>query len=74
MATNYLETIKMMVSIELGWSVLPHSMLDDSLKILTLPKHTLNRSLGYVHHRNRSLSNAAHAFIRLLSLSSADKT
>jgi DNA-binding transcriptional LysR family regulator len=29
MSTNYLETIKMMVSIGLAWSVLPRTMLDD---------------------------------------------
>jgi DNA-binding transcriptional LysR family regulator len=66
MSTNYLETIKMMVSIGLGWSVLPKTMIDDSLKILTLPTIRLERTLGYVYHRNRSLSNAASAFVRAL--------
>ncbi|MEE4463517.1 LysR family transcriptional regulator, partial [Azotobacter chroococcum] len=35
MSTNYLETIKMMVSIGLAWSVLPRTMLDDQVKPLT---------------------------------------
>jgi DNA-binding transcriptional LysR family regulator len=67
LATNYLETIKMMVSIDLGWSLLPHSLIDDQLHILAVEKLSLSRSLGYVHHRSRSLSNATHAFIGLLS-------
>src|SRR5690606_40842100 len=36
MPTNYLETIKMMVSVGMGWSVLPESMLDNSLCALQL--------------------------------------
>src|SRR5690606_32067086 len=37
MSTNYLETLKMMVSIGLGWSVLPKTLVDDSLRPLSLP-------------------------------------
>ncbi len=66
MATNYLETIKVMVSIGLGWSILPTSMLDDSVCKLELRGHHLSRTLGCVHHRSRSLSRAAEAFIELL--------
>ncbi|WP_101759544.1 LysR family transcriptional regulator [Oceanicoccus sp. KOV_DT_Chl] len=66
MATNYLETIKMMVSIGLGWSVLPHTMIDDSLKVLDIDDLKLHRTLGYVVHPNRSLSNAANAFVEAL--------
>lgn len=68
MATNYLETIKMMVSIGLGWSVLPHTMIDDSIKALTISDLTLQRTLGYVFHQNRSLSNAATAFVKALEI------
>ena len=67
MSTNYLETIKMMVSIGLGWSVLPRTMIDQSLKILTIPNLAMQRTLGYVYHRNRSLSNAASAFVDTLN-------
>jgi DNA-binding transcriptional LysR family regulator len=67
LATNYLETIKMMVSIDLGWSVLPRSLIDGQLQALPVETLSLSRALGYVHHRSRSLSNATHAFIGLLS-------
>jgi DNA-binding transcriptional LysR family regulator len=67
MSTNYLETIKMMVSIGLGWSVLPHTMIDSSLKALTIKNLSLQRTLGYVFHQNRSLSNAASAFVESLN-------
>lgn len=66
MATNYLETIKMMVAVGLAWSVLPQSMVDDSLRILPLNTLPINRQLGYIHHPERTLSNAAKAFIALL--------
>lgn len=66
MTTNYLETIKEMVSIGLGWSLLPKHMMDDQLRELKLPTAQLTRDLGYVHHREKSLSNAAKAFIEIL--------
>ncbi len=69
METNYLETLKMMVSIGLGWSVLPHTMIDDELKILDINAIKLQRTLGYVYHHNKSLSNAAAAFATLLDAS-----
>ncbi|WP_461518133.1 LysR family transcriptional regulator [Porticoccus sp.] len=66
MATNYLETIKMMVSIGLGWSLLPESMLESGLQAIDIPDVHIERQLGYIHHREKSLSNAARAFIQLL--------
>lgn len=66
MSTNYLETIKMMVSIGLAWSVLPRTMLDDQVVRLPLPGIQLQRQLGYILHKERTLSNAAKAFMRLL--------
>lgn len=66
MSTNYLETIKVMVSIGLGWSILPTTLLDDSVVALPVAGMPLRRTLGCVHHRSRSLSNAARAFIALL--------
>ncbi|GAB3393739.1 LysR family transcriptional regulator [Azotobacter armeniacus] len=66
MSTNYLETIKMMVSIGIAWSVLPRTMLDDQVKSLTLPGIRLSRQLGYILHTERTLSNAAQAFMALL--------
>ncbi len=66
MSTNYLETIKMMVSIGLAWSVLPRTMLDEQVARLPLPGIQLARQLGYILHTERTLSNAARAFMQLL--------
>ncbi|PVZ16182.1 MULTISPECIES: LysR family transcriptional regulator [unclassified Pseudomonas] len=66
MSTNYLETIKMMVSIGLAWSVLPRTMLDDQVVRLHLPGVQMSRKLGYIVHTERTLSNAARAFMALL--------
>jgi len=66
MSTNYLETIKMMVSIGLAWSVLPLTMLDEQVARIPLPGIQLTRHLGYILHTERTLSNAARAFMGLL--------
>ena len=66
MSTNYLETIKMMVSIGLAWSVLPRTMLDEQVARIPLPGIQLTRQLGYIVHTERTLSNAARAFMALL--------
>ena len=63
MTTNYLETIKMMVTVGLGWSALPVNMITDDLIILNIAKLHLERQLGIVRHRARTLSNAAKAMI-----------
>lgn len=66
MSTNYLETIKMMVSIGLAWSVLPRTMLDEQVVRLDLKGIALSRQLGYIVHTERTCSNAAQAFMQLL--------
>jgi len=66
MSTNYLETIKMMVSIGLAWSVLPRTMLDNQVRALPIPGVALQRRLGVIWHSGRTLSNAAEALIELL--------
>jgi DNA-binding transcriptional LysR family regulator len=63
MSTNYLETLKMLVATGLGWSLLPRSMLDASVAALTVDAPRLERELGIVIHRRRSLSNAERAMI-----------
>jgi len=63
METNYLETIKMMVSIGLGWSVLPISMLSPELRPLHMEGFEIERLLGVAYHRQRTLSNAARIFL-----------
>ncbi len=64
--TNYLETIHMMVSIGLGWSALPRTMLDDNVVEVPVNGLKMHRELGIVVHRERTLSNAAKALIELL--------
>jgi DNA-binding transcriptional LysR family regulator len=66
MVTNHLDTIKMMLSIGLGWGVLPSSIIDDQLKVLDVSHPPLTRSLGCIHHNQRSLNNAARAFLEQL--------
>lgn len=64
--TNYLETIKMMVSIGLGWSVLPVSMLSADISRLDIQGVEFERLLGVVSHQHRTLSNAARMMMGLL--------
>ncbi|MFT5084335.1 MAG: DNA-binding transcriptional LysR family regulator [Lentisphaeria bacterium] len=66
MATNYLETVKMIVSVGLGWSVLPRTLIDENLIKLVVPGVTLSRSLGVINHQKRTLGNAARAFYAVL--------
>lgn len=66
MSTNYLETLKMMCSVGLGWSLLPESMLDSELVELPVDTAPIHRPLGYLVHHNRTLSNAARRMIEAL--------
>lgn len=72
MSTNYMETIKMMVSIGLAWSVLPRTMLDAQVHPLALPNANLERQLGVIWHSGRTLSNAGQVFINLLKQNASD--
>jgi DNA-binding transcriptional LysR family regulator len=63
MATNYLEVLKMLAAIGLGWSALPRTMIDESLSVVQIKKMKLERHLGIVTHAARTLSNAAQAMI-----------
>lgn len=65
--SNYLEALKVLVSAGLGWSVLPVSLIDDSLHLLPLAENHLQRKIGVLVHKSRSLSNAGHAFIQSIS-------
>lgn len=68
LATNYLETIAMLVGIGLGWGVLPRSMIRPPLVELATDVPPLSRTLGCVTHPRRTLSNAARAFREVLDL------
>ena len=75
LSSNYLETIKMLVSVGLGWSILPATLLDEQVIALPLPEGLrLERILGVVHHRDRSQSNAARAFMEHLLRHARAKT
>jgi len=66
MATNYLETIGMLVGIGLGWSVLPATMIQAPLARLDVDCELLGRDLGAVTNPSRTLSNPARAFLEVL--------
>ncbi|MCF6219444.1 MAG: LysR family transcriptional regulator [Gammaproteobacteria bacterium] len=74
MESSNLETIKMMVSINLGWSLLPKTMLSKSIVKLVVKKVELMRKLGIINHRERSLSNAASRLITLITAKSKGPT
>lgn len=63
MATNYLETLHMLVATGLGWSLLPATVLDEQVREIRVTGIQLSRRLGAVTHRRRSLSNAATEMI-----------
>ncbi|MGB4248865.1 MAG: LysR family transcriptional regulator [Pseudohongiellaceae bacterium] len=73
LATNYLETIKALISAGYAWSVLPQSMLQDgALKVLSVQSPdsatpiSITRNLDCIYHRQRLMSNAGKAFLDLL--------
>ena len=68
METNNLETLKMLATAGLGWSLLPKSMNDASLKVLDVGVR-MSRELGLVIHGRRSLSNAASELKSLIEQS-----
>ncbi|MFQ5756585.1 MAG: LysR family transcriptional regulator [Acidiferrobacterales bacterium] len=66
MSTNYLEVLKMLASIGLGWSALPRTMIDDKLKVVHIANMSVRRELGMVMHSARTLSTAAQAMITII--------
>ncbi len=65
LSTNYLETISMLVSVGVGWSVLPQTMTE-GLHQLSPDCAPITRTLGCVTHTKRTLSNSASAFLKVL--------
>jgi len=73
LSTNFLETIKALITAGYAWGVLPESMLnDDSLAVLKVSKTSsastlgLSRKLDCIYHKQRQMGNAATAFFELL--------
>lgn len=71
MATNYLETLRMLVATGLGWSLLPATLLDDTLHVVRVEHCALSRGLGAVTRRGRDLSNPAGRMIEACRAPSA---
>ncbi len=66
LTTNYLETINMLVSVGLGWSILPDKMLSKDIKPINVKGLDISRQLGIVWHSKRTLSNAATSMHQIL--------
>ncbi len=69
MESNYLETIKAMIQNNIGWGVLPESMIDDSLQRLKIKGVKMERHLGVLLHASRTLSSSAAALLENLKSS-----
>jgi len=67
LSTNYLETIKALISVGYAWGVLPEIMLKDDV-LVRLPVKNINlfRHLDCIYHKERTLSNPATAFLHSL--------
>ncbi len=70
--TNYLETIKMLVSVGMGWSILPTTMIDETIVSHRVEPLNISRQLGSVTHRRYTLSNAAMAMEAVIQNSISD--
>lgn len=66
LSTNYLEVIKMLAAIGLGWTVLPRTLIDADLKVIQIEGVRIERTLGIVSHRERTLSTAAQRMIETI--------
>jgi DNA-binding transcriptional LysR family regulator len=71
MEVAYIETIKMLVKVGLGISILPDKAVEDEIKAGTLKKVTVkdanfSRNLGLIHLKDKFLSRPAIEFIRIL--------
>lgn len=66
MSNNPLESIRMLASIGLGWSVLPKTLVSQDLVTLDLDLE-MKRQLGMVWHPARTQSKAAKALVDLMS-------
>lgn len=69
LSTNYLETIMMLVTVGMGWAILPQSMVEmqrEDLSRVQVPGLDLKRVLGVIRHRQRTLSRGAEAMLAML--------
>lgn len=69
MSTNPLESIRMLVSVGLGWSVLPETLINqDLIKIDMTENIELQRHLGLVTNPNLTRSASMQALLSMLSI------
>lgn len=69
MSTNPLESIRMLVSVGLGWSVLPETLINqDLIKIDMAENIELQRHLGLVTNPNLTRSASMQALLSMLSI------
>ena len=68
MTNNNLDTLKMLVGAGFGWTLLPYTLLDNTVREISLGSEydILERDLGVVLHQKRSLSNAAKALLKMV--------
>jgi DNA-binding transcriptional LysR family regulator len=67
MSTNYLETIKALITAGYAWGVLPEIMLTDkALMQLPVKSPPLIRQLDCIYHQDRTLSNPAKFMLAVL--------
>jgi DNA-binding transcriptional LysR family regulator len=64
--TNYMETIRMMVAVGLGWSLLPRTLAGADLIAVEVASIAVQRQLGLVIHQDRTPSHAVSAFQAML--------
>ena len=64
--TNYLETIRVMVEVGLGWSVLPETMISGDITVVEVEGFDLQRTLGLMRVKAHSLSVAATRFVEAI--------
>ena len=67
MSNNPLESIRMLVSIGLGWSVLPKTLVNQDLQQLEI-NVDMNRQLGMVWHPGRTQSKAVLQLIEMMKV------
>jgi DNA-binding transcriptional LysR family regulator len=65
MSNNPLESIRMLASIGLGWSVLPSTLVNQDLVRLDIDLE-MQRQLGMVWHPGRTQSKAAKALVEMM--------
>ncbi len=65
METNYLETLQMLATTGVGWSLLPKSLLNEDVSTVKVRGINLSRELGSIVHKKRTLSNAASAMLSI---------